>query len=182
MSIHIITCFLFCATLSFASGFDWPSVKEMIRESFPHVSQISVDSLTVLIDSTSDFTPVILDVREPEEFMVSHLPGAIRALTEDDALDILEGVPRDTSIVLYCSVGYRSSELAAQLMKQGFTNVHNLEGSLFEWANNGLPLYDDSLETTTVHPYDEEWGILLHRELWSWKPDDPDSTQNSQIK
>jgi len=182
MKIHFITYCLLIVTQSFASGLDWSSVKEMIRESFPDVSQISVDSMTVLIESTTDVAPVILDVREPGEFAVSHLRDATMARTEDDALDILENMPRDTCIVLYCSVGYRSSELASQLTKHGFTNVHNLEGSIFEWANNGLPLYDDSLKTTIVHPYDENWGILLQRELWSTNPVDSVSTGTTQVE
>jgi rhodanese-related sulfurtransferase len=138
--------------------------------------------MTTLIESTSAVSPIILDVREPEEYAVSHLPGALRARTSDEALDILETLQGDTCIVLYCSVGYRSSELAAALTEHGFTNVHNLEGSIFEWANRGLPVFHDSLITHTVHPYDEDWGILLHRDLWSWEPDDPDSTHSSQIK
>ena len=40
----------------------------------------------------------------------------------------------------YCAVGYRSAEMATQLRAAGFTNVRNLEGSIFQWANEHRPL------------------------------------------
>jgi 3-mercaptopyruvate sulfurtransferase SseA len=63
--------------------------------------------------------------------------------------------------VLYCSVGYRSSMAAEQLAKLGYTDVQNLEGSLFAWANAGHPLEGGD----RVHPYDAKWGELLDPRL-----------------
>ena len=56
---------------------------------------------------------------------------------------------------------------AAKLQRRGYTNVHNLEGSIFEWANSGRALSRADGPATAVHPYDAEWGRLLERELWS---------------
>ena len=65
---------------------------------------------------------------------------------------ILRGVPANRRIVVYCSVGYRSSELAEFLMKTGFTEVYNLEGSIFRWANEGRPVYRAEERVRVVHP------------------------------
>jgi 3-mercaptopyruvate sulfurtransferase SseA len=70
-------------------------------------------------------------------------------------------MPKDTSIVAYSSVGYRSARLAYWLGRQGYTRVANLEGSLFRWANEGRPMFHEDRPTVRVHPYDERWGLML---------------------
>ena len=74
------------------------------------------------------------------------------------ALDALEANDPERTVVVYCSVGYRSSRLAEELRARGFENVFNLEGSLFQWANEGRPLYRGEERVDQAHPYDEEWG------------------------
>jgi len=143
-------------------GIRWGKLKSEIRDKFPRAKQLSVREL-----AARDALPVLLDVREPAEYAVSHLVGARRARTERQALAALEGVPRDTEIVLYCSVGYRSSQLVQELAGAGYTNLRNLEGSIFEWANAGHPVVRGTTPVEEVHPYDKDWGRLLDRELWS---------------
>jgi rhodanese-related sulfurtransferase len=151
------------------------SVWGRIRLTFPEVSQIPPDSLLRWQSGERKAPPLLLDVREEEEYAVSHLEDSTRALTEDEALGLLEGIPKDTLIVVYCSVGHRSSELARKLMDRGFTNVHNLEGSIFAWANRGLPVYRGDRQVSVVHPFDETWGELLQRSLWATTPDSSDA-------
>ncbi len=158
-------------TVSSALGPDKTAVKEMIRHKFPEVSQIPTDSLLVWQSKTRSTHPLLLDVREDEEYVVSHLKAARQSVSEQEALDILKNVPKDTLIVLYCSVGYRSSKLAKKLKTHGFTNVYNLEGSIFEWANRGLPVFRGDRQVNAVHPFDETWGRLLDRALWATMPD-----------
>jgi hypothetical protein len=69
--------------------------------------------------------------------------------------------PLDLPIVTYCSVGYRSGAFAERLRSAGFTNVVNLEGSIFRWANEGRPLFRSARPVTEVHPYNRTWGLLL---------------------
>ncbi|MGH7937844.1 MAG: rhodanese-like domain-containing protein, partial [Bryobacteraceae bacterium] len=72
---------------------------------------------------------------------------------------------KDATIVTYCSVGYRSAGMARRLHAAGFTRVQNLEGSIFEWANEHRPLVHDGKAATQVHPYDALWGRLLQPEV-----------------
>ncbi len=149
----------------------WTDLKREIRERYPSVSQVSTDELARwLADVREDAREpiVLLDARANEEFLVSHLAGAELAGDEDAVAKALEHVPQDRRIVVYCSVGYRSSALAESLARDGFSDVHNLEGSIFEWANEGRPLVRDGAPTHGVHPYDEDWGKLLEREHWEW--------------
>ena len=154
----------------------WSTTLKMIRAKFPGVAQLSTDSLQTWLDEPGQAQtgqeqvgrPLLLDVREKEEYEVSHLKDAVRAASEQEALKALEGIPPDRPVVLYCSVGYRSSEMAGFLQKRGYEKVYNLEGSIFAWANEGKPVYRGEERVQVVHPYDRVWGKLLKKVLRSW--------------
>ncbi len=147
----------------------WSTTLKMIRAKFPGVVQLSTDALQAWLDRPEESTqakrPLLLDVREKEEYAVSHLEGALLATSEKEALQALEGIAPDQPVVLYCSVGYRSSELAGFLQKRGFENVYNLEGSIFAWANEGRSVFRGDERVDEVHPYDRVWGKLLKKAL-----------------
>ncbi len=105
--------------------------------------------------------PVLIDARAREEFDVSHLDGASWAPDLSIASARLAAHGKDALVVVYCSVGWRSSVLARQLMQNGYSRVFNLEGSIFEWANAGLPVYQNGRLVKQVHPYNAHWGALL---------------------
>ena len=69
---------------------------------------------------------VLLDVRDPSEFLVSHLPNARLVRSADDLVTSLENISQDTLIVAYCSVGYRSAQLIKELQQRGITTAFNL--------------------------------------------------------
>ncbi|MHC4140171.1 MAG: rhodanese-like domain-containing protein [Planctomycetota bacterium] len=80
-----------------------------------------------------------------------------------DSLKYLTDIKPDQSIVVYCSVGYRSSILARKLQTLGFKKIHNLEGSIFKWANEGRLLFQGQTIVHKVHPYNAHWGNLLEK-------------------
>ena len=148
------------------STMSWSLTLKTIRAKFPTVAHISTDTLqSWLAESPQRENLLLFDAREPEEYAVSHLQDARPAASKDEALKTLQGVSSDQRIVLYCSVGYRSSELAQFLMKKGYTEVYNLEGSIFAWANEGRPVYRGKERVQVVHPYDKIWGRLLKKSL-----------------
>ena len=87
-------------------------------------------------------------------------------------------------LVCYCSVGYRSSIVAEEILKlkedgqppPGLRPV-NLEGSIFQWASEGRSLTRKGqtgvpveIKVTTVHPFSTVWGALtLPFSLWQWE-------------
>ena len=148
------------------STVSWSLTLKTIRAKFPTVAHISTDTLQSWLDeSPQRENLLLLDVREPEEYAVSHLQGARPAPSKDEALKALQGTPAGQRIVLYCSVGHRSSELAQFLMNKGYTGIYNLEGSIFAWANEGRPVYRGKVRVKVVHPYDRNWGRLLKESL-----------------
>ena len=145
---------------------DWPMVKEGIRLRFPQVRQISTAQLASWLAHPDTLQPLLFDVRATQEYAISHLRGARQmSPVQDEALQddpLAGGIALDRPIVLYCSVGYRSARTAEMLQERGYTNVVNLEGSLFTWANESRPLVDaQGRSTTLVHPYDEACSGLL---------------------
>lgn len=87
--------------------------------------------------------PLLLDVREPEEFVgeLGHIAGSL--LVPLDAL--ARRLPKllgyhDREIVVVCRAGARSSSAGAILRLAGLTNVQNLEGGMLEWTRAGLPV------------------------------------------
>jgi len=144
---------------------DLSGIKQEIRDEFPDVRAVTTEQLAGWMDVPEGEAPALLDVRKTEEYSVSHLRNARRALTADEALEALKGVKKNSRIVVYCSVGYRSAGLARALQERGFTRVYNLEGSIFQWANEGRPVYRDGQPAEKVHPYDAQWGKLLDPRL-----------------
>jgi len=86
---------------------------------------------------------VIVDVREPEEYLAGHIPGAInipRGLLEFrvDAHPIL--CDRVCTIIMQCQSGGRSALATATMQKLGYKNVINLAGGFAAWKAAGLPV------------------------------------------
>ncbi len=154
-----------CVSSGAQDNLTWAAIKQLIRSRFPDVTQLSTVELAAVLKEDKR-KPLLLDARTSEEFAVSHLPGAKLTPSIKEAVQAIGPLDKNYPIVVYCSVGYRSSELALKLEELGYENVENLEGSLFEWANEGRPLYSDSTRVHVVHPYNKYWGQLLRQELW----------------
>lgn len=106
---------------------------------------------------------LVLDAREPAEFAVSHLAGAVAVGYKQLDLRSLNNVAKDRPIAVYCSVGYRSQKVTQTLAGQGFTNVRNVYGGIFEWVNRGYPVVNKQGPTDFVHAFSKSWGQWLER-------------------
>jgi rhodanese-related sulfurtransferase len=151
-------------------GFEWFVLKNAIRAKYPNVRRITTAELAEWLADRKRKQPVLLDVRTEAEWNVSHIAGA-RRVDPNATADVAAGeIAKDTPIVTYCAVGYRSAEMAKRLNVAGFTDVQNLEGSIFEWANEHRPLVRGEQKVTRVHPYDRWWGRLLTDEVRAAMP------------
>ena len=139
---------------------EWATVDLLIAEEFPDVPAITTTELAAALHVPSQQV-VLLDVREFEEYAVSHLRAAHLVASADEAATLVATVPPDTMIVAYCAVGYRSAALVAALRQRGITNVWTLRGSIFAWANENRPLHRNEQRVYSVHPFDDYWSALL---------------------
>lgn len=147
----------FLATLCANASPLTDEVDRLIDRSIP---LIKTEELATSIKA--DKKTVLLDARQPEEFRTSHLPGAHWIGYKKFEIANLPEIQKDAPIVVYCSVGYRSEKIGEKLKAAGYTNVRNLYGGIFAWANEDRELEDnDGNTTTTVHGYDKKWSKLL---------------------
>jgi len=128
----------------------------MYKKSVPLIkaTQLSFES-----SRTDDI--LILDAREPEEYDISHIEGAVCVGYNDFDLSSLDSLTKDkdTKIIVYCSVGYRSERIGEKLQKEGYTYVYNLYGGIFDWVNNHYEVVNEQGEpTSVVHGYNKKWS------------------------
>jgi rhodanese-related sulfurtransferase len=94
---------------------------------------ITVQQGKEMIDSGEVF---ILDVRTREEYNESHIMGSILIPVQE--LDIrFKELPQDKKILVYCRSGSRSVTASEILVKNGFTQIYNMQGGITGWKNAG---------------------------------------------
>ncbi|MDX6746531.1 rhodanese-like domain-containing protein [Polaribacter sp. PL03] len=110
---------------------------------------------------------ILLDAREEKEFNVSHLKDAVYVGYDHFKLkETVAKLPKDkdVKIVVYCSLGIRSETVAHKLIQEGYTNVYNLYGGIFEWKNNNFQVLDTlGNETEKVHTFSKNWSKWLKK-------------------
>lgn len=118
----------------------------------------------ILADTLNTSNYILLDTREFREFEVSHIPGARWVGYDTFNYRSVTELPKDTAIIVYCSVGYRSERIGERLKEMGYTNVKNLYGGVFQWVNEDKPIVNmDEQRTEQVHAYSKTWGIWLNK-------------------
>ena len=137
-----------------------PEVDPLLQAGFRNVPDIDASTLRQRMQSGE---VVLVDCREPYEQAVSMIKGAISRAEFDAAAD-RHG---DSTIVVYCTVGYRSGRAAASLEKRLGRPVYNLSGGIIKWFNQGGQVIDSSGRLSdTVHPFNADWSRFIGR-----KPD-----------
>lgn len=122
----------------------------MLSDSVP---VISVPELSQIRDEVT-----ILDTREAEEYSVSRIPGSIHAGFDEFDISMMDKIDKDSPIVVYCSVGYRSEKIGKKIADYGFQDVRNLYGGIFEWVNQHKPIVNKNGPVNKVHPYSKIWS------------------------
>jgi adenylyltransferase/sulfurtransferase len=120
-----------------------PSVKQLIDyEQFCHIGSSHKEYRNLKADElkqklTGGETPVILDVRNPDEFEAGHIPGArLIPLGElPGRLGEIEEL-RNSELVVYCQKGGRSAKACGILHQAGFDNLQNLEGGFADYSRH----------------------------------------------
>ncbi|GIZ10149.1 rhodanese-like domain-containing protein [Flavobacterium sp. UMI-01] len=107
---------------------------------------------------------ILLDAREAIEFKVSHIPNAFwvgfSTFKPQQVTKLVKN--RNTPILVYCSIGIRSEQIAEQLLKLGYTRVYNLFGGIFEYKNKGGQVVNSQQQATdSVHAYNKQWSQYL---------------------
>jgi rhodanese-related sulfurtransferase len=156
-SLLFISVFLLAFTASGQTSLD----QLLSRYNTHSIPYISVEELKML-QQNKDI--VLLDAREPEEFQVSHIKDAVFSGYSNFSAEAISRSFQDKSvpIVVYCSLGIRSEKISEKLKAEGYTNVRNLYGGIFEWKNKNFAVFDpEGKETEKVHAYSKSWSKWL---------------------
>ena len=133
-------------------------LRRRIAARFPGVRWIETLELGRRLASAR--APLLLDARAREEHALGHLPGA--RWIDPEQTDFRELVAAHAApIVVYCSVGYRSAALCERLQQAGYTDVRNLCGGIFQWANERRPIQAGEERAAQVHPFSRLWSLWL---------------------
>jgi rhodanese-related sulfurtransferase len=144
-------------------GYSQTAFDDKLNSLYRHtVKTITADELKAWKKNGEKF--ILLDTRSLEEFQVSHIQGSqlldYNLYGEKD----LRKLPRNGSIVVYCSVGYRSERVGEKLQRLGYTQVWNLYGGIFQWKNEGCEVVNPTgMVTDSVHTYNKNWSKWLMR-------------------
>ena len=124
------------------------------RDDFPAVKEISVTDARRMIKDGQEV--IFVDTRTTEEMELSMLPGAISKkmfLGDEKAAD------RDSVIIGYCTIGYRSGIFARDGAENSM-EIYNLKGGLLAWVLEGGVLYDKDSTTRRIHVYGDKWRFV----------------------
>ena len=118
------------------------SFDELIDKVKSEIRETDVDTVHQAWESRGDDKPVIIDVRERDEYVDGHIEGADfipRGLLD---LKIESNVPdKSEHVVLYCQGGTRSALAAKSLQDIGYENVESMAGGFSAWKQSGYPVH-----------------------------------------
>lgn len=110
--------------------------KELMDEAREAVPEVTVDDVKARLENGQ--RPVLLDVREREEYREGHLEGALALPRGFMEMRVEEAVPdKSAPVVAYCAGGVRSLIAARTLKEMGYTDVRSMAGGYTAWKNAG---------------------------------------------
>lgn len=135
---------------------------ERSRQSFPEVAEITAEQLVHDLKERDDV--VLVDVRTPEEQVVSMIEGAITAGEFEQNQQAHEA----STVVVYCTVGHRSGLYAKDLVARGRSNVYNLKGAILSWTHAGGSLVNIQGPTTKLHVHSKQCNLTAqgYEAIW----------------
>jgi rhodanese-related sulfurtransferase len=157
--IQLSIMFLFLVGLAMAQSAYDDLLKNVYKNTVP---QIKTAELKKEIGAKQNL--VILDTRSPEEYEVSHIPGAKLIDYDNFQPQDVISLNKSSKVVVYCTVGARSENIGEKLLKMGFTDVENLYGGIFQWVNeDGAIVNKKNQPTDSVHTYSWLWSHWLKK-------------------
>jgi rhodanese-related sulfurtransferase len=114
------------------------SADDLVAEAKKNICEVSVSEAKEMLDKGGY---VFLDCREPKEFKMGHIPGAVnipRGLME---FKVDKKIPdKNANILVYCKVGGRGCLTTCTLCRMGYKHVKNISGGWAAWEKAGYPV------------------------------------------
>ena len=120
------------------------NVHDLVVEAKLNVKEISIAQASNAIQTCD----VLIDVRETEEYLTGHLPGAMhmsRGMLEFKMAGNPKLQQRDLHIVLYCKTSGRAALCAQSLANMGYTHIQSISGGIDAWVAAGHEVFKPTL-------------------------------------
>jgi len=119
------------------------SFQDIMAEARKEIPEASPQQVNELLKNNGK-SPVLLDVRESDEWRQGHLEGAIPLPRGFLEIKVETAIPdKNTPVIAYCAGGVRSL-LAAKVMREmGYENVTSMAGGYGAWKNGGFKWVQD---------------------------------------
>jgi molybdopterin/thiamine biosynthesis adenylyltransferase/rhodanese-related sulfurtransferase len=115
-----------------------PTYRELLQQVKAQIEEVDAGGARELLESPEP--PVLVDVREVDEWDEGHIPGAVHVPRGNLESRIEQAAPdRARPLLLYCAAGARSAFAAKSLEELGYENVTSLAGGYTDWKRNGFP-------------------------------------------
>ena len=115
-----------------------PSYRDYLQQVRAEIEEVDAAQARALAESPAP--PLLLDVREQDEWDEGHIPGAVH-IPRGNLESRIEAVAPDKArpVVIYCAGGNRSVFATKSLEELGYENVVSLAGGYTDWKRNGFP-------------------------------------------
>jgi molybdopterin/thiamine biosynthesis adenylyltransferase/rhodanese-related sulfurtransferase len=115
-----------------------PSYRDLLQQVKSEIEEVDAAQARELVESAEP--PLLVDVREDDEWNEGHIPGAVHVPRGFLESRIEAAAPdRSQPVVVYCAGGSRSAFAAKTLEELGYENVVSLTGGYTDWKRNGFP-------------------------------------------
>src|SRR5437764_11304017 len=113
-----------------------PNYRDLLAQAKADIREVDTKGADDLVAGAG--APVVLDVREPDEYEQGALPGAVHIPRGFLEAQVESRIPdRDRPVLVYCAGGNRSAFAAKTLGELGYTNVQSMAGGFNKWKNEG---------------------------------------------
>ncbi len=134
ITLSILMLLIISSTMLFASGNNETKEADMENKEESTMAiyhEIEAPSVKQMLDDKEEF--YFIDVRTPEEYEFSHIPGAVNIPLDVISSKAAESFDsKDAMIVVYCRSGARSRVASKELVSLGYTKVYDL-GGIISW-------------------------------------------------
>jgi molybdopterin/thiamine biosynthesis adenylyltransferase/rhodanese-related sulfurtransferase len=114
------------------------SYRDLLQQVKTEIDEVDAARAQELLAAES--RPLLVDVREQDEWSEGHIPGAVHVPRGFLESRIEAAAPdRAAPVIVYCAGGARSAFAAKSLEELGYENVVSLAGGFTEWKRNGFP-------------------------------------------
>jgi len=113
----------------------WKSGSDLVAEAKKKIKEVTpAESMRI---HSEDPSVVFLDCREPNEWNLGHIPGAIFIARGNIESRVEATIPREKRVIIYCARGNRSALAADTMQQMGYEDVASMSEGFGGWVDAG---------------------------------------------